>query len=110
MVDQIAPNGRVISGQAGDGQLGADAVGGGHQEWIGETFERRPEEAAEGAQAGEHALGAGGGEQLRDLGEGLVLGIDVDTGSGVGVIAHRCTVWIGKRSAWRGWSLPTATR
>jgi hypothetical protein len=71
-----------------DLQLGADAVGGGHQQGVAIAERRQVEERAEPAEAaGAAAARRRPGERLDRLDQG-VAGVDVDTGLAIGLAVY----------------------
>ena len=55
MVDQVDADRVVHAGHEGDAQLGADAVGAGHEHRIVDARVGEPEQAAERTDLGQHA-------------------------------------------------------
>jgi hypothetical protein len=56
VIDDVRPERTVATERRGDLHLGADAIGGGNEHWIGEFAGRaQAEHATEGSYVGEHA-------------------------------------------------------
>ena len=83
--DEVLADGVVAVHGLGDGDLGADAVGGSREDRAAHALEGGGvEHAGEAAQAAED-LGAGGAaDRLLHEVDGLVAGLDVDPGVGIG--------------------------
>ena len=113
VVDQIDPHGGVVANLRRHPELGAHAVGGGHQDGRALGLGDR-EEPSEAPELGEDPLGPGGGHQLPDPGEGPLLGVDVDSGGLVGALLGHgpssSPARIGNRVAWRSSSPEIGTR
>jgi hypothetical protein len=74
----------MSSGIDGDLELGADAIGGGHQDGIGIPGLTKVEESAESPEAGGGAgTGRGFGKRFDGFDQGIA-GVDVDAGIPVG--------------------------
>ena len=61
-------------------QLGADAVGAGHQQRLPITLQRQFEQSAEAANAADTAIPSGGFDRRLDAFHQFIAGIDIDTG------------------------------
>ena len=82
--DQVDADGVVQAGLDRELQLGADAVGGGDQDRVGEAGRLQVEQRAEAAQAAQHAGPRGGARQRLDRLDQRIAGIDIDAGRAIG--------------------------
>ena len=81
----------VRAGLGREQHLGADAVGGGDQDRIGEAAGGEIEQAAKAAQRPQRPDAAGRGGHRADLGHEIGTGVDVDAGVGI-TAAGRCAL------------------
>ena len=81
---QIDADRVVQPGLDGDLQLGADAVGGGHQHRIGEPRRLQVEQRAEAAEPAHHARPLRGPRQRLDRLDQRIAGLDIHAGRAIG--------------------------
>ena len=86
VVDQILADGVVDVAVEGDFQLGADAVGAGHQHGVAGSERLQAEQPAEAADLRQHVRREGALGQRPDAPDDLVAGVDVDAAR---LIVHR---------------------
>ncbi len=89
--DEIDADRVVAAGFDGDLHLGADAVGGGDQDRIGEAGGLEIEQAAEAADLGVRAGARGPAQQRLDQFHHAVAGVDIDAGGRVARLVHGAT-------------------
>jgi hypothetical protein len=80
VVHQILPHGVVATGHEGELQFGADAVGRRHQHRLVAFALRDAEQPAERPDVGQHIRGESAFGEGANAPDGLVAGVDVDTG------------------------------
>ena len=96
--DQVDADGVVAAGVDREAQLGADAVGAGHQHRM-PVAGRQLHQRAEAADAGEHLAALRALHQRLDALDELVAGVDVDAGIAIGD-AGAFTHDYSRRAAW----------